>query len=94
MKKIALLALLSLTLSACSDFAGTDASYDGISRTAPGHPLCKGTHFSPCKQTDLSGRCVRYIEPSEMCVNPKGMNATPAILPCPKDKNGNPIPFK
>lgn len=88
MKKYTL--LIVLILAGC----GTDVSYDGIARTAPGYPLSKGTHISPCREVDMSGRCIRYAEPSDLCVNPKGMDTNPPILPCPKDKDGKPIPFK
>ncbi|MDE1151046.1 MAG: hypothetical protein PW788_00795 [Micavibrio sp.] len=94
MKKLVYIVALSFAIAGCSRMSGTDATYDGISKTAPGYPLSKGTHFSPCQKIDVTGRCIQYVEPSEFCVNPKGMDAKPPIVACPKDKVGNPVPFK
>lgn len=77
MRAIVAMALLIL-VAGC----GVDKTFDTIIRTAPGTPLPQGISFAPCLAMDAAGRCTQYKNPSDQCVNPKGYEATPPIVPC------------
>ncbi|MDE1152711.1 MAG: hypothetical protein PW788_09260 [Micavibrio sp.] len=94
MKNI-LAAFCFMMISACTP--GPVNNADIVLKTAPGYPILYsdgGVYFNPCKEGNSIGLCTRWIKQSDLCVNPKGPYANPPLLKCPKDKNGNPIPFK
>lgn len=82
MKKLALLTVL-LTLIGCGG--------PMIYQVSPGHPMPEG--LAVCKSGDGVGRCTRWTNESEYCVNPDGPAAQPPLILCPKDENGKPMPF-
>ena len=57
--------------------AGCNSVYQG---TAPGAPIPKG--IAACVEWDAVGRCKRWSSESETCINPKGMDAQPPLVPC------------
>lgn len=86
MKKYVPALVASISLSACGGTPMTMAL-----ETAPGKQMPGG--ISVCKERGEFGRCLQWSSPGDMCVNPKGY-IEPVILPCPKNKEGKPIPFK
>ena len=57
--------------------AGCNSVYQG---TAPGAPIPKG--IAACLEWDAVGRCKQWSSESETCINPKGMDAQPPLVPC------------
>ncbi len=56
---------------------GCNSVYQG---TAPGAPIPKG--IAACLEWDAVGRCKHWSSESETCINPKGMDAQPPLVPC------------
>ena len=75
-----LLAPLLVVLAGC----GTD---NLVSRTAPGARLPDGV-ISRCHDNDEAGRCKDWGSDSPDCVNPRGIDAKPMIVPCASIKKG------
>lgn len=87
MKKILLGCLgLLMGLVMLSSCTGRDngGPLDVFDQTAPGYPLFKadGIYFMPCQKSDIVGRCTKWKSESDQCVNPKGHDAHPPIVPC------------
>lgn len=86
MKKFVLIAGVLLSVSGCG------GAMPIIYSVAPGHPIPDG--LAVCTGNDGYGRCTNWSSNADTCVNPKGPSANPPLVPCPKDKDGKPIPFK
>lgn len=83
MKITILIASALLMLTSCT---GRDngGPLDQFDQTAPGYPLpiMDGIQFMPCRATNEVGQCTKWIHESDRCVNPKGHDASPPIVPC------------
>ena len=82
MKKFFLVTMV-LALQGCVAPQTTPGKHVGLEvaqGTAPGYPLPTG--IAVCNKIDMIGRCMKYSTESDYCVNPKGINEDPPILPC------------
>jgi hypothetical protein len=48
--------------------------------TTPGSAL--PATFAVCKENDPLGRCKRWSPATDQCINPKGHDVDPPIVPC------------
>lgn len=83
--------LALFTLSGCG--GRTVVDYWATQQTTPGAQLPTNAAIVVCNQRDQYGRCAEWSSRGQYCVNPKGGTVEPRFLPCPKNAQGEPIPF-
>ena len=82
MNKVVLIALLGLagSLTGCGSRQIDRGSF--YENTSAGAPL-PSSHFTYCSmEYDEAGRCPLWHAHTDQCVNPKGHEASPPIVPC------------
>lgn len=81
MKKLALSSIL-LTLAGCGD--GTQIPMNVFLATVPGAamPVPAFTGKGCIRQNKETGLCQEWAYKTDRCVNPKGHDANPPIVPC------------
>ena len=83
MKNLTLVTLLMVLAGCGVDMhRSNEVTLSFAQRTAPGATLPNSTYFLRCNEKDEIGRCKDWNNKSDMCVNPKGIDAQPPVVPC------------